>query len=123
MLARLNTGHRGTPRCRLTLAGVALAAAGALALASCYPSSSAQLLYRLRMCETGGNYAMHTWVRGREYAGAYGFDVIYWRAQGQDPQYNAPAVQDAAILAAILADFAALGVHRSNPGCATELGL
>ena len=121
MLARLNTGHRGAPRCRLTLAGVALAAAGALALASCYPSSSAQLLYRLRMCETGGNYAMHTWVRGREYAGAYGFDVIYWRAQGhhQDPQYDAPAVQDAAILA----DIAALGVHRSNPGCATELGL
>jgi len=121
MLARPNTGRLGASRARLTLAGAALAGAGALALTSCYQPSSGGMLYQLRKCETGGNYAMHTWVGGREYAGAYGFDVIYWRAQGHspDPEYSPPAVQDAAILA----DIAALGVHRSNPGCVTELGL
>ena len=88
-------------------------------LGGCTPSGGT--LYRLRMCETGGNYRMHTWVGGREYAGAYGFDVIYWRAQEhhQAPQYSAPAVQDAVELA----DIAGVGVHRSNPGCAAKLGL
>ena len=121
MLARPNTGRLGASRARLTLAGAALAGAGALALTSCYQPSSGGMLYQLRKCETGGNYAMHTWVGGREYAGAYGFDVIYWRAQGhcRDPQYSPPAVQDAVELA----DIAGVGVHRSNPGCAAKLGL
>jgi hypothetical protein len=88
-------------------------------LGGCTPSGGT--LYRLRMCETGGNYRMHTWVGGREYAGAYGFDVIYWRAQGHrpDPQYASPALQDAVELA----DIRMLGVRRSNPGCAARLGL
>ena len=121
MLARPNTGRRGAPRSRLTLAGVALAGGRRTRPDLLLPALLGGMLYQLRMCETGGNYAMHTWVGGREYAGAYGFDVIYWRAQGHypDPQYSAPAVQDTAVLA----DIAALGVHRSNPGCAAKLGL
>jgi hypothetical protein len=121
MLARLRTGRRGAPRIRRALAGAALAGAGAVALTSCYPSSSGGMLYRLRMCETGGNYGMHTWVGGIEYGGGYGFDVRIWRAQGNapDPQYASPAKQDAVELS----DIALLGVHRSNPGCAAKLGL
>jgi hypothetical protein len=84
-------------------------------------SGSGGTLYRLRMCETGGNYAMHTWVGGREYAGAYGFDVVYWRAQGHspDPQYASAWLQDTVELS----NMRSLGVYRSNPGCAARLGL
>jgi hypothetical protein len=104
---------------RRILAGLALIGLSLGAVAGCTNNNS--MLYRLRMCETGGNYGMHTWVGGREYAGAYGFDVIYWRAQGHrpDPQYSAPAVQDAVELS----DIAAVGIHNSNPGCAAKLGL
>ncbi len=122
MLARPRTGHTGAPRIRRALTGVALAGAGALALTSCYPHSSGSsggMLYKLRMCETGGNYAMHTWVGGIEYGGGYGFDVRIWRAQGHspDPQHASPAMQDAVELS----DIAMLGVRRSNPGCAAKL--
>ena len=121
MFSRLRTRNRSGAQVRRALTGAALAGAGALALTSCYPSSSGGMLYRLRMCETGGNYGMHTWVGGTEYGGAYGFDVKIWRAQGNapDPQYASPAKQDAVELS----DIALLGVHRSNPGCAAKLGL
>ena len=119
MLARLHAGGRGG---RLGLGGAALAGAVALTLtAGCYQPANAGMLYRLRMCETGGNYRMHTWVGGVEYGGAYGFNVAIWRAQGHspDPQSASPAVQDAVELA----DIGQLGVRRSNPGCAAKLGL
>ena len=122
MLAGLYAGGRGGRGSRLVLGGAALAGAGALALtAGCYQPSNAGMLYRLRMCETGGNYRMHTWVGGVEYGGAYGFNVAIWRAQGHSPapQSAAPAVQDSVELA----DIGQLGVRRSNPGCAAKLGL
>jgi hypothetical protein len=103
------------------MAGAALAGAGALALTSCYHPASGGTLYRLRLCETGGNYRMHTYAGGVEYGGAYGFNVRIWRAQGHspDPQYAPAALQDSVELS----DMAQLGVHRSNPGCAAKLGL
>lgn len=84
-------------------------------------SSQASMLYRLRMCETGGNYHMHVWAGNIEYAGAYGFNVHYWRAQGHrpDPQFASPALQDAVELS----DIRLLGIRNSNPGCAKRLGL
>ena len=47
MLSRLRTGYRGGSQVRRALTGAALAGAGALALTSCYPSSSGGMLYRL----------------------------------------------------------------------------
>lgn len=84
-------------------------------------SSQANMLYKLRQCETGGNYRMHVWAGNIEYAGAYGFNVRYWRANGYrpDPQFASPALQDAVILRYI----AQLGIRNSNPGCAVKLGL
>ena len=104
----------------LALAIVPVAAVAVLAT-GCVTPAQAQMLSRLRQCETGGNYQMHTWVGGREYAGASGTDVIYWRAQGHrpDPQYAPAWLQDQVELSNI----AALGIRRSNPGCAIKLGL
>ena len=90
--------------------------------AGCYSHQSGGMLARLRYCETGGNYQMGpVYEGGRVYEGAYGFDVGYWRAQGHspDPKYASPALQDAVILQ----DINAMGVYRSNPGCAAKLGL
>ncbi len=76
---------------------------------------------RLRMCETGSNYRMHTWVGGIEYGGAYGFNVHYWLAMGYRPapQFASPALQDAVEMRIINS----MGVHRTNPGCAAKLGM
>ena len=78
-------------------------------------------LYRLRVCETGNNYRMHTWVGGTEYGGAYGFDVRLWHAMGYSPapQYASPALQDSVEMNII----GQMGVHRTNPGCAAKLGM
>lgn len=99
-----------------TIPAIALGAATA-----CTSGSNNSTLYRLRMCETGGNYRMHTWIGGIEYGGAYGFNVAYWRAMGYrpDPQNASPALQDAVEQRII----AMMGVRNTNPGCAAKLGL
>jgi hypothetical protein len=77
-------------------------------------------LLALRTCETGNNYRMTVWSGGRLYGGAYGFDVIYWRAQGHspDPQYASAGMQDQVIIQ----DIRMMGASRSNPGCTARLG-
>ena len=89
---------------------------------ACRPSGgSGGMLYRLRVCETGSNYGMHTWAGGIEYGGAYGFNVHYWLAMGYRPapQFASPALQDAVEMRITNQ----MGVHRTNPGCAAKLGM
>ena len=90
---------------------------------ACGPShgGSGGMLYRLRVCETGNNYGMHTWAGGIEYGGAYGFNVRLWRAMGYSPapMYASPALQDSVEMRII----SQMGVHRTNPACAWKLGL
>jgi hypothetical protein len=74
-------------------------------------------MYRLRMCESGGNYAIST---GNGYYGAYQFDAGTWRSLGYGglPNQNAPWVQDQAV--------SRLWQQRGWspwPGCAGRLGL
>lgn len=99
---------------------ITAAAVAATALVGCYKPAGGTL-YQLRMCETGGNYRMHTYAGGVEYGGAYGFNVHYWRAMGYrpDPQYASPALQDMVERRII----ASMGVRNTNPGCAAKLGL
>lgn len=105
---------------RLALPAAA-AAVLATSLIGCQTGSTNNTLYRLRMCETGGNYRMHTWAGNVEYGGAYGFNVHYWYAMGYSPapQNASPALQDAVELRII----GQMGVHNTNPGCADRLGL
>ena len=82
---------------------------------------SGGMLYRLRVCETGNNYRMHTWAGSTEYGGAYGFNVHSgspWDTRPA-PQYASPALQDSVEMRII----SQMGVHRTNPGCAAKLGL
>ena len=53
--------------------------------------------YRLRVCESGNNYAINT---GNGYYGAYQFDLGTWRSVGGSgyPHQASPAVQDALAL-------------------------
>ena len=53
--------------------------------------------YRLRVCESGNNYAINT---GNGYYGAYQFDLGTWRSVGGtgSPNQASPAVQDALAL-------------------------
>ena len=53
--------------------------------------------YRLRVCESGNNYAINT---GNGYYGAYQFDLGTWRSVGGTgyPNQASPAVQDALAL-------------------------
>ena len=77
------------------------------------------MLYRLRVCETGNNYRMHTWAGSTEYGAR--FNVSLWFAMGYRPapQYASPALQDSVEMRII----SQMGVHRTNPGCAAKLGL
>ena len=58
-------------------------------------AASADDFARLRMCESGGNYATNT---GNGFYGAYQFDLRTWHGQGYSglPSDAAPATQDAA---------------------------
>ncbi|GAA1995372.1 putative membrane protein [Nakamurella flavida] len=58
---------------------------------------SANDWYRLRVCESGNNYAINT---GNGYYGAYQFDLSTWRSVGGTgrPDQASPAVQDALAL-------------------------
>jgi len=72
-------------------------------------------LYRLRMCESGGNYRM---VSGG-YGGAYAFSIYYWKAAGHPglPQNASPAYQDAVALQLLRTN-----PHQAFPGCSAKLG-
>jgi hypothetical protein len=73
--------------------------------------------YRLRMCESGGNYAINT---GNGYYGAYQFDAGTWHAYGGTglPHQASPAEQD--YRAKLL--FRARG-WSPWPACSRRLGL
>ena len=68
---------------------------GAGNIASADPSANDW--YRLRVCESGNNYAINT---GNGYYGAYQFDLSTWRSVGGTgyPHQSSPAVQDALAL-------------------------
>jgi resuscitation-promoting factor RpfA len=126
-LAGVGKGHslrqaRLRPRIRrsLTLGAATFALAGVAAActpAAALPSPSAGDLYRLRMCESGGNYAINT---GNGYYGAYQFAVGTWNSLGFPgyPNQAAPATQDAAV-----AKLWRSSGWASWPGCAASLGL
>jgi len=82
---------------------------------------NAQLLYKLRMCETGGRYNANT---GNGYYGAYQFSAATWNRwnTGYARADLAPAeVQDALVLKNVKAS--AGGFWSQHPGCSVKLGL
>ena len=91
---------RGT---RIRVGAVAAALAAALAASVVSPGSSAvadpsaHTWYRLRMCESGNNYRIHT---GNGHYGAYQFDLATWRSVGGKgyPYRASKAEQDARAL-------------------------
>lgn len=77
----------------VAFAGITLSGIGTSAAAD----PSADDWYRLRVCESGNNYAINT---GNGYYGAYQFDVGTWRSIGGSgyPNEASPATQDALAL-------------------------
>lgn len=77
----------------VAFAGITLSGIGTSAAAD----PSADDWYRLRVCESGNNYANNT---GNGYYGAYQFDVGTWRSIGGAgyPNEASPATQDALAL-------------------------
>lgn len=81
--------------------------------------TNAELLLKLRTCETGGNYKTNT---GNGYYGAYQFSAATWRAMGTSYSFAhlaPPAVQDDAALRLAKRS----GFHSQFPGCSQKLGL
>ena len=108
---------RATPVAAVTgLAAVFVAGLTGTASAATPPSLS-QDLSRLRVCESGGDYAINT---GNGFYGAYQFDAGTWRGLGYSglAHQASPADQDAA--AATLQSQRGWGPW---PGCAAKLGL
>ena len=89
--------------------------AGAVVLAGTACGSRDNDLYRLRMCESGGNYHM---IAG-QYGGAYAFSIYYWHAAGHayEPYTAPPAYQDAVALQLLNSN-----PHGAFPGCSAKLG-
>ena len=92
-------------------------AADAALLASSAAAATAEDFGRLRMCESGGNYAINT---GNGYYGAYQFDRGTWNGLGYPGRADqaSPATQDAAA--------AKLQSQRGWspwPACSRKLGL
>jgi len=89
--------------------------------------SQAEWLYKLRMCESGGNYAINT---GNGFYGAYQFMQSTWnniaRMSGKthligvQPNVASPADQDAMI---VYNTNVTQGLVTQNPGCYKKLGL
>ena len=77
----------------LAFAGITVSGVGTSAAAD----PSANDWYRLRVCESGNNYAINT---GNGYYGAYQFDVGTWRSVGGSgyPHQASPETQDALAL-------------------------
>jgi hypothetical protein len=113
---------RHTPRKirKLSAATAAVALAGVAGIAACSPPTHAPApsqLLALRMCESGGNYAINT---GNGYSGAYQFAAGTWNSLGFGgmPYQAAPWIQDQAVIK----------LWQSQgwapwPGCAASLGL
>jgi len=77
----------------IAFAGITISGIGTSAAAD----PSADDWYRLRVCESGNNYAINT---GNGYFGAYQFDLGTWRSVGGSgyPNDASPATQDALAL-------------------------
>jgi hypothetical protein len=96
----VRAGRRRSPAATVVLVLAAVLAftasiSGTGNIASADPS--ADDWYRLRMCESGNNYAINT---GNGYYGAYQFDLSTWRSVGGTGYAHqaSPAVQDALAL-------------------------
>lgn len=84
-------------------------------------SSLSQWLYRLRMCEAGGDYKKNT---GNGYFGAYQFmDSTWdrWNTGYSRADLAPPAVQDATVVKNTRA--AATGLASQHPGCYQKIGI
>jgi Transglycosylase-like domain len=116
-------GRHRTPDATATAVRTAALSAGVVAavmLGTAAPATAATSddpWYRLRMCESGGNYAINT---GNGYYGAYQFDARTWHAYGGKglPHQNSAAEQDR--VAKRL--YAARG-WAPWPACSRKLGL
>lgn len=98
-----------------------IAAAPAVTTAPEGSGSLSEWLYKLRMCESGGNYAINT---GNGFYGAYQFTIDTWNSLGTayDRADLAPAdVQDQAIIANTNRNSG--GLATQNPGCYQKEGL
>lgn len=85
-----------------------------------YGGSLSDWLYKLRMCESGGNYAINT---GNGYYGAYQFSAPTWNHYNTGYAYAhlaPPEVQDAMI---IRNTNETSGLVTQNPGCMKSQGL
>lgn len=83
--------------------------------------NNSELLYKLRMCETGGRYNANT---GNGYYGAYQFSAATWNRwnTGYARADLAPAeVQDEMVLKNARASKG--GFWSQHPGCSSKLGL
>jgi hypothetical protein len=91
--------------------------AGLTASASSAQAATANDFARLRMCESGGNYATNT---GNGYYGAYQFDLRTWRGLGYEgkPSNASPSTQDQAAQT-----LQAQRGWQPWPACARKLGL
>jgi hypothetical protein len=87
------------------------------ALASPASAASEDDFARLRMCESGGNYAINT---GNGFYGAYQFDLRTWHGLGYDgkPSDAAPGTQDRAART-----LQAQRGWQPWPACSRKLGL
>lgn len=99
------------------LAAGGLTATFGAALATPASAAAEDDFARLRMCESGGNYAINT---GNGYSGAYQFAAGTWNSLGFGgmPYQAAPWIQDQAVIK----------LWQSQgwapwPGCAASLGL
>lgn len=82
--------------------------------------SLATWLYKLRQCESGGNYQTNT---GNGYYGAYQFSATTWQRIGYSglPSNAAPATQDEAIIKNT--NMSSGGLASQNPGCYYSTGI
>ncbi len=96
---RLPRRHLGARVAALGVAGAVVAAVVTVCLSSSTASAdpSANDWHRLRVCESGNNYAINT---GNDHYGAYQFDLSTWRSVGGSgyPNQASPAEQDARAL-------------------------
>lgn len=84
-------------------------------------ANNAELLYKLRMCETGGRYNANT---GNGYYGAYQFSAATWNRWNTGyarADLAPPEVQDAMVIKNVKAS--AGGFWSQHPGCSSKLGL
>lgn len=85
-----------------------------------YGGNLSDWLYKLRMCESGGNYSINT---GNGYYGAYQFSAPTWNHWNTGYAYAnlaPPEVQDATI---IRNTNETSGLVTQNPGCMASQGL